>query len=99
MFARVNVLEDPPEQMDEHIRHVREQTLPQFQRQDGFKGLIGLSDRQTGKVLGITLWENEQAVRASEEAANHLRSESAEAGGQTIADVERYEVTLLEVSS
>ena len=40
MFARVNVLEGPPEQLDEHIRHVREQTLPQFQRQDGFKGLL-----------------------------------------------------------
>lgn len=99
MFARVNAFEGPPEQMDESLRQVREQVLPQLKQQDGFKGLIGLADRQTGKVLGVTLWESEEAMRASEEAANRLRSESAEAGDQTVAGIERYEVALFDVSS
>jgi len=66
---------------------------------DGFKGLIALGDRQSGKTLGITLWESEEAMRASEEAANLMRSESAEASGEQIAGVERYEVGLFEVES
>ncbi len=99
MFARVSTFEGPPEQMDEALRHVREQVLPQIQQQDGFKGLIALGDRQNGKILGITLWESEQAMQASEEEANRLRSESAEAGGETVTGVERYEVGLFEVSS
>jgi len=66
---------------------------------DGFRGMIALGDRQSGKTLGITFWESEEAMRASEEEANRLREESAEAGGDTIAGVERYEVGVFEVES
>jgi hypothetical protein len=85
--------------MDEALRHVREQILPQIQRQDGSKGLIALGDRRSGTVLGVTLWESEEDMRASEEEADRLREESAEASNQTVADVERYEVSLFEVSN
>ena len=48
MYARVNTFEGPPDRIDEAVRNVREQILPQLQRQDGFKGLIGLvEDRKT----------------------------------------------------
>ena len=59
---------------------------------DGFSGVIGLADRQSGRVVSVTLWETEEAMRASEEATNRLRENSAEATGETIAGVERYEV-------
>ena len=49
-------------------------------------------------MLGVTLWESEEAMRASEQEADRLREESAEASNQAIADVERYEVALFEVS-
>jgi len=81
------------------LRQVREQVLPQAKKDEGFKGMIALGDRQSGKTLGITSWESEDDMRASEEAANRLRSESAEAGGQTIAGVERYKVGIFEVKS
>jgi len=99
MFARLSRFEGSPEGMDEAVRHVREQVLPQIQRQDGSKGLIALGDRQSGKVLGVTLWESEEAMRASEAEANRLREESAEASSQTITNVERYEVVLFEISN
>jgi hypothetical protein len=54
---------------------------------------------QSGKTMGITFWGDEEAMRASEVAANRLRSESVEAGGGTVASVERYEVGLIEMSS
>jgi heme-degrading monooxygenase HmoA len=61
---------------------------------DGFQGVYFLVDRQSGKGLSITLWESEEAMRASEDAANQLRSESAEASGEEILGVERYEVAI-----
>jgi len=73
--------------------------LPQLQGQDGFKGLIGMVERQAGKVIGVTLWESEEALRTSEEEADQLRRESAQAGDQTIANVERCEIVLFEVPS
>jgi len=92
-------LEGSPEQIDEGLRYLREEILPTGKEDPGFKGLIALGDRQSGKALSITLWESEEAMRVSEEAANRLREESAEAGGDTIASVERYEVGLFEVEN
>ncbi len=98
MYARISTLEGSPDQIDEGLRYVRENVLPQLKQQDGFKGMAALADRQTGKTLSVTFWESEQALRASEEAANSLREESAEAMSDTIAGVERYEVGFLELT-
>ena len=61
--------------------------------------MTALADHQTGKTLGITFWESEEALRANEEAADRLREDSAEAMSDTIAGVERYEVGFMEMSS
>ncbi len=59
MYARVTTLEASPDRVDDATRHVRDQVLPQLQQQEGFKGLIALGDRQSGKVLGVALWDLE----------------------------------------
>jgi heme-degrading monooxygenase HmoA len=99
VYARVSFLEGPPAPMDQLLSEVREEVLPRAKQMGGFKGMIALGDRHRGKTIGITFWESEEAMRASEEAANQLREESAEAGEDTIAGVERYEVGLFEVES
>ena len=99
MHARVSIFEGPPFKIDDLVSQAREQVLPQARQMDGFKGLIALGDRQSGKTLAITFWEDEGAMRASEEAANQLRSESAEASGEQIVGVERYEVGVFAVES
>lgn len=101
MFARVSTYQGPtdPDQIEEGLRYVRENILPQVQQMSGFQGVVGLLDRQSGKSLSITLWESEEAMRQSEEEANRVRRESAEAAGETVEDVERYEVTFYEVQS
>src|SRR5919112_786870 len=100
MHARISVFEGPPDMLDEGVRHAREVILPQAKEMDpGFKGIIALTDRQSGKMLGITFWESEEAMRATEEGANRLREESAEAGGGAVAGVGGYEVGLFEVPS
>jgi hypothetical protein len=67
-----------------------------FTRQDGGKGALLLVDRQTGKVIPITLWENEEALAASEEKAIQLRAQAAEQGASRAPTVERYEVAVFE---
>lgn len=99
MHARMSTLEGPPDRMDEGVRHVREQVLPLLHQQDGFKGFVALGDRQSGKLIGVSFWESEQAMQASEEVGNRTRSDSAEAGGATVVSVGRYEVGLFEVPS
>ena len=97
MYGRVSTFEGSPEQVDELTRYAREQVLPALEGLDGFSGILGMADSQNGKVVAVTLWESEEAMRASEEAANRIRDESAEATSETIASVERYEVTFAEI--
>ena len=99
MHARMSTLEGSPDQMDEGLRDVKEHVLPLLQQQDGFKGFIALGNRQSGKLIGITFWESEQAMQASEEIGARTRSDTAEDTGDSIADVDRYEVGLFEMSS
>jgi heme-degrading monooxygenase HmoA len=71
-------LRGPPELMDEGLRQAKEVVLHGAKQIDGFKGMIALGDRRSGKTLGITFWESEEAMRASEEAADRMREKSAE---------------------
>jgi heme-degrading monooxygenase HmoA len=98
MFARVSTFQGPPDQTAEGIRVAREQILPVARLQDGFKGIYLLFDRESGRSLSITLWKTEEDMRASEEAALRARAQSAEASGDVIVSVERYEVALQELN-
>ena len=56
MYARLTTIEGAPEKMDEVTRHVQEQTLPQLQQMDGFKGFVALGDRNSGRLVGVAFW-------------------------------------------
>ena len=99
MYERVSTLEGSPEQIEEGLRYLREEILPTGKEDPGFKGLIALGDRQSGKTLSITLWESEEAMGATAQDANQLRSAWADTSGQEIASIESYEVGLFEVES
>ena len=58
-----------------------------------------LANYKSGELQLMSLWENAQAMRASEEEARRLRAGVAEAGDQDIANVERYDVVLFEAPS
>ena len=93
MFARVSWFEGRPEQADELVDTALEKVLPQLKRYegyDGFNGALALADRGSGKVLTILLWE-------SEEASYWYRRYSAEAAGEKVKMVERYEVVFSQI--
>ena len=96
MFARMNTFEGSPDRLDDALRNVREQVLPQLHQQDGFKGMMFLANYQSGELQLMSFWVDSHAMRASEEEANRLRAGVAEAGDQDIANVERYDVVLFE---
>ena len=92
MHARLTTIEGSPDRMDEAARHVQEQTLNQLRQMDGFKGFVALGNRQSGKLVGVAFWEDEEALRATEGAVSGVRSGAAEAVGGSVVGVEEYEV-------
>jgi heme-degrading monooxygenase HmoA len=99
MHVRLTTIEGSPDRMDEATRHVQEQALPQLRQMDGFKGFVALGDRQSGKLVGVAFWEDEEALRATEGAVSGVRSGTAEAVGGSVASVEEYEVVVYEAPS
>jgi heme-degrading monooxygenase HmoA len=94
MFARVSTYEGSSDHTAKGLRVAQEQILPAAKLMDGFKGIYLLYNRESGKSLSVTLWETEVDMRANEEAANRVRAQSAEASGDKVINVERYEVAL-----
>ena len=94
MFARLTRISADPARVDEFEPIVREQVLPAAQQMAGFQGMYAMVDRQSGTALSFTFWESEEAMRASEEGANRLRSEAAARGSAEVVAVEHYEVIL-----
>lgn len=94
MHARVSTFTGDPAGIDQVTAQARDVVLPAARALAGFKGMLAMGDRATGKIIAITFWESEQALRDSEEAANRLRSDAAQAGGEEIAGVDRFEVVI-----
>ena len=92
MHARVTKFEAAPQQADKGIKLIKDVVIPSAKKLAGFKGGYWLIDRASGKGFGVTFFESESALRASEDASAKIRAEATEATGTKITGVERYEV-------
>ena len=91
MFARMSTFQGSADDFDRMAKEAEAAIPVQL---PGEKGILVIGDRQSGKSIAITFWEDEQAMRESEEAANKVRSEIAEGAGAEIVGVERFEVLI-----
>jgi len=94
MHARISTYEGDPGKVDEAIGMIEGQVMPAAKAIPGFSAGYWMVDRDTGKAISVTLWETEEALRASEEAADKLRQEGAAASDASIVSVDRYEVAV-----
>jgi heme-degrading monooxygenase HmoA len=93
MHARIVRFQGSPERMREDPgQQFRERVLPMLRQQAGLKGAHVLLDRAGGTLLGMTLWESEQAATAAMRALEPMRNERAAALGVAPPSVESYEV-------
>ncbi len=95
--ARMSSLEGSVDGIDKGIAFITEQIIPEATDITGWRGILTLADRQTGKAKTITFWDGPESLRASEAKGDELRTQAADAMGDTIASVDRYEVALHEV--
>ena len=92
MFARVTQYHVSPEHLQQGRRAVEDHVVPALRMQAGYGGGLLLGNPESGKMLTVSLWETEQAMHATDEAAYWFRAFGAEEAGGTVADVETYEV-------
>ena len=95
MFARVSRYEAPADQVDQAIQGF-EAATGSLRQMEGIQRAYLLVDRTSGKALTITVWDSEESMRATEQAANQLRSQAMGASGGSVLEVESYEVVTQE---
>jgi hypothetical protein len=93
----LHTLQTSPEVHDRGLELVRDQLLPWLRDSTGFRGLIRLENRAGGKTLVITLWADEDAARASAEAAERLTALAADTSGATREGLEEFDVTFFDL--
>jgi heme-degrading monooxygenase HmoA len=92
LFARVSQYEVRPEYLQQGQLAVEEHLIPALRMQPGFSGGLLLGNPEKGKVFAVSLWEDEQAMHATDEASVWFRAFGAEAVEGEVTDVETYEV-------
>ena len=96
MHARMTRYQGAAPNAIEEAVQAKKGVLPtEFGQAEGMKGVVFLVDQQSGAIVVISLWQDEEAMRASEDDAARVREEVT--GPGETASVERYEVALLNV--
>jgi hypothetical protein len=99
MYARHVTVHGSPDRVDQAVQSVREHVLPVLQGCAGFKGQLLLIDRGKGEAIGISLWDTEENMKASEEKVAAVRQQTAdtvEASGAP--EVSLYEMPIFETT-
>lgn len=95
MYARVATFESDPAELDDAIGMVRGE-VESGNTPAGLEGakMLMLINRDSGKGLGVTLFESEEAMRRGDEALNAMNP----GGGERRTSVEFYEVPVQTVT-
>lgn len=95
VFARLTILQMAPPRVDAAREQLEEQIVSALEGQDGFVRFQLLVDRRTGRAIGISWWETEEALEASARVTDEARRKATEIGGAVgQADVQAYEVVV-----
>ena len=96
MYARIATFEGDPGKVDDAISMVRGQ-VESGETPPGLEGakMLMLINRETGKGIGVTLFESEEAMQRGDEALNAMNP----GGTERRTSVEFYEVPVQTVTS
>ena len=79
MLARSTTFEARPESIDAGIAYCYDEVMPALRGMDGWIGLSLLTDRESGRCILTTAWENGAAMQSSADQVRPLRDRLAEA--------------------
>ncbi|HYO05239.1 MAG TPA: hypothetical protein VET27_26670 [Mycobacterium sp.] len=94
MYARTTTIGAMPSSVDAGIAYVRDAVMPKLEGLEGHIGISVLADRSSGRCITTSAWESEEAMRASTEAVQSLRSRAAEIMGGS-PTVDEWEIAVL----
>ncbi len=97
MYARQVTVKGSSEKIEEGVQSVRDHVLPVLRECKGFRGQLLLVDRDKGEAVGISLWDTEEDMLASEEKVSGARQQTADSVSASAApEVRLFELPIYE---
>ena len=81
MHARLTLIEGSPDKVDAGIEMARSDVLPTLQGCAGYKGFTVGVDRSSGTVFGLSFFDSEDDLRASDDVIREKREATASTAG------------------
>jgi hypothetical protein len=97
LVCQIGIFEEAPEDLEEGVRHVREDVLPALREANGLRAAYWLINRERGRRLALLFWESDelsiQEMPKLLDQINKNRRRAGKLGPQNPpVRVERYEV-------
>jgi heme-degrading monooxygenase HmoA len=96
MYARHVTVRGSAERVDEGVQSVRDHVFPILRECKGFRGQLVLVDRDKGEVIGISLWDTEEDMLASEEKIKGARQQTVDSFDASAPQVRMLELPVYE---
>ena len=66
MYSRLTTLSVQREYIEQGIEIFEKSVVPAARRQVGYRGMLLLSDKQSGKIVSISFWDRKKSALANE---------------------------------
>lgn len=94
MYARSTTFNGMPGNIDAGIRFVKSEAAPMLETIEGGRGLSMLVDRETGQCIATSSWENEEAMRGSDEQLRPIRDRGRDILGGSM-QMDEWEIAVM----
>ena len=94
MYARSTTFHGRPGNLDAGIAFVKNEAGPMLDKIEGCRGLSMLVDHETGQCIATSSWENEAAMRASDEQLRPIRDRGRDILGGSM-QVDDWEIAVM----
>jgi heme-degrading monooxygenase HmoA len=94
VYARSTTFNGMPGNIDAGITFIKSEAGPMLDKIEGCRGLSMLVDRATGHCIATSSWENEAAMRASDEQLGPMRDRGRDILGGSM-QVDEWEIAVM----
>jgi hypothetical protein len=95
MYARSSSFQAQPTMIDAGVATMRDAIMPALMDIDGCVGLSLLVNRESGRCIATSAWQDADAMRASAARVTPIRDRATEAFGASGAAVDEWEIPVL----